>query len=287
MLHPNAIFTPHMGQGNGRGLSPRLWSRLNGSAMSPDGASNVYAFFDDFLNFGSIVASGMVNGYYGYIEDDATAGAIQNIATAVGGVLKMLTSKDAADGDNHDTTLITGGNTGAMGVISNTAGSDKMLLFEARFKLASVTDGDGSFFVGMCEEGLAAANGVIADSTGHVLASKDLIGFLVTEDNNDSLKFVYRKAGQAAQTVFTYGTALAANTWYKVGFAYDPKAPASKRITVYIDNMEQSTYVTATNIAAATFPNGEELAVVASLKNSADNDPQVAYLDWVGFAQVA
>lgn len=290
-LLPHALYTNHASQSGGRGLSPALWKSAYGQMMSPDGLSNAFMFFDDFTDFYPVTvttAAGQLQpgkGYFAYIEADATVGSILPLATASGGVVRFLTSTDTSDGDNHDTTLTTGGNVGTLGAISDTAGSDFITCFEARFRLSSITDGDGSVFIGCGEEGLAAANTPIVDSTGHTASSDDLIGFLVTEDDNDALKFIYRKNGQALQTVLTYGTALAASTWYKVGFVYDPRAVPAERIKVFVDNVEQSTYVTATNIAAATFPDGEELALVASIKGSANNDPQSFDLDWWGFFQ--
>lgn len=290
-LLPSALFTSHRGQSGGRGLSPRLWDKAIGQMASPDGMANAYSFFDDFNSFYPVTvttAAGQLqpnNGYFAYIEDDATVGSIKPLPTEVGGVIKLLTSTDAADGNNHQTVLGTGGNVGTMAKISDTSGADKLLVFEARIRLPSVTNGDGSIFVGLGEEGLCAAATPLTDSSGHVLASKDLIGFAVFEDDNDALKFVYRKAGQTAQTVLTYGTALAADTWYKVGFVYDPKAPSSKRVSIFVDNVEQSTYVTGTNIAAATFPDGEELAMYASIIASADADAQSFHMDWWGLFQ--
>lgn len=248
-------------------------------------------FFDDFESFYPVTvttAAGQLqpgNGYFAYIEADATVGSILPLATKTGGVVKFLTSTDAADGDNHDTVLTTGGNVAALGAISDTAGSDKLTIFESRIQLPSVTNGDGSIFVGCGEEGLAAANTPIADDSGHVLSSDDLIGFFISEDDNDALKFVYRKNGGATQTVLTYGTALAADTWYNLGFVYDPAAKASERIKIFVNNVEQSTYVTAANIAAATFPDGEELALVAAIKASANADAQNFLMDSWAFYQ--
>lgn len=277
------LYTLHKGQ-RGSALSPQLWSKAATGVLNGNG-SGAFGHFDDFENFGSITASGSVGGYYGYIEVDATPGAIQNVANKSGGVIKLLTSTDSADGDNHDTVLTTGGNVGTLGAISDAAGADKLTIFEARVQFPSVTNGDGSVFVGLGEEGLAAANTPIVDSSGHTLSSDDLIGFFVGEDDNDALKFVYRKNGQALQTVLTYGTALSADTWYNVGFIYDPAREASKRIAIYVNNVEQSTYVTADNIAAATFPDGEELALVGAIKGSADNDPQNFLMDSWAFYQ--
>ena len=286
------LLTLHKGQAGSGPLSPRLWSKARSGALTPDGSGGSVEHFDDFTNFGKQTVTSVVgesgtlgSGYHAYIEVDATPGSIENVAGKPGGVIKLLTSTDSADGDNHDTVLTTGGNVGTLGAISDTAGDDKLTIFEARIQLPSVTDGDGSVFVGLGEEGLAAANTPIVDSTGHTLSSDDLIGFFVGEDDNDALKFVYRKNGAALQTVLTYGTALAADTWYNVGFVYDPKAPESNRISIFVNNVEQSTYVTATNIAASTFPDGEHLALVAAIKASANADAQSVLMDSWAFYQ--
>lgn len=289
-LMPQALFTGHMGQSQ-RTVQTRMWQQLAGQALSPDGVARGNLLYDDFQTFYPVTvttAAGQLqpgNGYFAYIEADATVGSIKPVADKMGGVIKLLTSTDSADGDNHDTVLGTNGNVGVLGKISDTAGSDKALVADFRFQLASVTDGDGSVFLGLGEKGLCAANTPIQDDSGHTLSDDDVIGFFIGEDDNDALKFVYRKNGGALQTVLTYGTALAKDTWYQAGFIYNPAAPPAKRIKIFVDNVEQSTYVTATNIAAATFPDGEDLAMYAAIKGSDDNDAQSFLLDSWAFFQ--
>lgn len=289
-LMPQALFTGHMGQSQ-RTVQTRMWQQLAGQALSPDGVARGNLLYDDFQTFYPVTvttAAGQLqpgNGYFAYIEADNTVGSIKPVADKMGGVIKLLTSTDSADGDNHDTVLGTNGNVGVLGKISDTAGSDKALVADFRFQLASVTDGDGSVFLGLGEKGLCAANTPIQDDSGHTLSDDDVIGFFIGEDDNDALKFVYRKNGGALQTVLTYGTALAKDTWYQAGFIYNPAAPSAKRIKIFIDNVEQSTYVTATNIAAATFPDGEDLAMYAAIKGSDDNDAQSFLLDSWAFFQ--
>jgi hypothetical protein len=288
-MFPSNLMAAHIGQ-RGNKLSPRLWQRLVEAQLTPDGTSPGILLYDDFDSFPVITvttAAGQLqppNGYFAYIEADATVGRIGQRADTPSAI-ELLTSTDAADGDNHQTVLGTGGNAGVLGMISDTAADAKLLINEFRFRLNSVTDGDGSVFLGLGEEGLCTGTTPLVDDTGHTVSDDDLIGFLITEDNNDSLKFVYRKNGGALQTVLTYGTALAAGTWYNVGFIYDPSAPTSQRIKIFIDNVEQSTYVTGTNIAAATFPDGEELAMYAAIIGSANNDAQHFDLDLWAFYQ--
>jgi hypothetical protein len=107
-----------------------------------------------------------------------------------------------------------------------------------------------------------------------------MIGFNLAEAASATMTFAYRKAGQALTVNIAALKTIVAATWYKFGFLYDGAAPTNKRIRVFVDGEEQSTYVTATNIAAATFPSGEELNPLIGLKNGAGAVTQWD-VDWV------
>lgn len=281
-LPTNALFVTHQGQDGGAGLSPRLWGRVTGQMLTPDGQVPGFFVSDDFANHPAAApaisgtTAGVIGGYGYYVDTATSACSIKQIATASGGVVQWATGAT----DNHEAWLTAGGNTGVFGAISDTAGSDKLTVFEARFQVGQITNTYNTF-IGLAEEGLAAADTV---TDAGALASKDLIGFWVLEADGDALNFGYRKAGQSAVTTISGVKALSASTWYKVGFIYDPKEVASKRIKVYVDNVEQSTYVTATNIAAATFPDGEELTFLAGLKNGSAA-AHTMNVDWWAFYQ--
>lgn len=267
----NGQFVTHLGQSGGAGLSPRLWGRVSGQMSTPDGQVPGFFVGDNFLN--TKIDADNTNGY-GYYAD--TGGTVTQLATASGGVVRIATDST----DNDEVWISAGAATGVFGAVSDTAGSDKLTIFEARFRVGQVTNAY-NIFVGLSEEGLAAADTV---TDAGALASKDLLGFWVLEADGDALSFGYRKAGQTAQTTISSAQVLVASTWYKVGFIYDPKAPTSKRISVYVDNEEKSTYVTGTNIAAATFPDGEELTFLAGLKNGAGTAHSLD-IDWWAFFQ--
>jgi hypothetical protein len=288
-MFPTQLMATHIGQ-RGSKLSPRLWARPLETLITPDGKAPGVMLFDDFDSFLPLTVTTAAaqlqppNGYFAYIEADATVGRIGPRADTPSAI-ELLTSTDAADGDNHQTSLGTCGNAGVLGMISDTATDAKLMVCEFRFRLNSVANASGSIFLGLGEEGLGAAATPLADDTGHKLADKDLIGFTILEDNNDALRFQYRKAGGAIQSVLSYGTDLEAGVWYNAGFIYDPGAPSSKKIKIFIDNVEQNTYVTADNIAAATFPDGEELAMYASIIGSANAEAQHFDLDFWAFYQ--
>lgn len=276
------LYVIHQGQSGGSGMSPRIWDRMKGSALAPDGFRQGKSFADDFLCFPYVNpgTGGTVNGNalgYGYYVDTATAaGTIKQLASSSNGIVELATAAQ----DNHENWLTSGGNTGTLAMISDTSGSDKTLLFEARFSVGQIAT--HGVFIGLGEEGLAAAN-TIAD--GSTLADKDLIGFWLLEGAPTTLVFGYRKAGGSVVTVIASLATIAADTWYKVGFAYEPTAPAAKRISVYLDNVENATHVTATNIATATFPDGEELALLAGVKTHTESAAGKLNLDWWAFWQ--
>lgn len=270
-LSPSALFVTHQGQDGGAGLSPRLWGKISGQGYTPDGQTPGFFVSDNFLL--TKIDGDNTNGYGLYAD---TGGTVTQLATASGGVIRITTDTT----DNDEVWISAGAATGVFGAVSDTAGSDKLTVFETRVRFPQVGNTYNAI-IGLSEEGLAAADTV---TDAGALASKDLLGFWVLEADGDALNFGYRKAGQTAQTTISGVQALVANTWYKLGFVYDPAAPESKKISVFIDNVEQSTYVTATNIAAATFPDGEELTFLAGVKNQTTTASALD-IDWWAFYQ--
>lgn len=197
-------------------------------------------------------ALGYNGGFAAFADDGVLIGTAPDEA---GGALQV----QGNDADNDEGHLVSGGNRGGAFVISDTAGSDKKLWFECCVKKASIADNALAFSVGLGEEGLAAVESLV-DHTG-ALADKDFIGFGTLHAAGETMNFVYQKAGQTQVVLIAAIQTMVADTYYKLGFVYDPGAVAAKRIKVYVDGVEQTTYVTATQIATATFPDGEELAM--------------------------
>jgi len=287
MLFVPQLFTGHRGQ-NTSGLSPRLWAKVYSSVMAPDGGDRLVFVSDDF---NAVVAGNSsteiysdVN-YTGYID---TSNTITGLADEVGGVIALTT--DATD--NDEVWIQSGDDTSVLGAISDTAGSDFLTVFECRVKVSSIADDVVSAFCGLAEEALAAAD-TKANDTG-ILADKDYIGFDCVHTNggtagtNAAVNFVYRLSGQTAVEKIAGVHTWVADDFVKLGFIYDPSADTSKRIKVFVNNTEQSTYVTGTNIATATgsaFPDGEELQALFGHKNGSAAAGELA-IDWWAFAQV-
>ena len=270
-------FTPlvqYKGKNDGRGPSPALWADLPRDIQDPNVGVQI---FDDFLTAVSYNSSAELISEGGvYTSYITTGNTLTNLVDETGGVLAL----NLDDGANDETYISAGSATSVLGKISDTAGADRKLWFEARVKCSRIAS--VNWFVGLAEENLAANNTI--DDSG-ASASKDLIGFRVYEGDSDSINAVYRKAGAAEQTAKSGAGVPVADTFIKLGFCYDPKADTSKRIKYYVDGVEQNAYTTGAQIAAATFPDGEELTFLAGIKNGADQATEFA-IDWWRFAQL-
>lgn len=278
MLFVPQLFTGHRGEQTS-GLSPRLWAKLYGSMMAPDGGDRLVWAADDFMavrNADTYTDLYSEMGYTSYID---TGGTLLTLADEVGGVLALVT-----DGTDEDEIWLSAGDgVGGLGFISDTAGDDHLTVFEARYKVSTITDSQMSSFVGLASPGTAAQNTKV-DATGALLTTGAFIGFDVLLDGN-SIQFTYQAASQAVQQKIAGVHVPVVDDFVKLGFIYDPTASASKRIKVFVNNVEQSTYVTATNIAAATFPDAELLTFLAGFKNTTAVAAELA-VDWWAFAQL-
>lgn len=265
--------------------SPAIWNDcpwLDIEAGTRDGLK----WFDDFVTQDD--EDGSDAGYMRYID---TGNTIRNLATnttalatgARGGVLRL--SADASDNDGpiiqHQTA-----NGAGYALIGNTSGAAWKLWFEARIRKSSITDNQAAFFCGLAQVGTAANDGLLDDNAGDIVDSISAIGFRVKHDNGEELDFAYQDGGQTSPTeVIANIAAMVADTWVKVGFVYDPSESADRRIKIFLNNQMQNTFVTNTNIDAATFPENDALAFVFGLKTG-EATAVTADIDWWRFCQI-
>lgn len=257
------------------GISPNIWSNCPWGLID-DGVIPGRIFWDDFLNFPQHSSSQTTQLYSSFISTGVT---IKATAQKYGEV--EFAALDAAD---EEALITTGGNTGTLAIISDTAADARQLWFECRIKKSSVADNALAIFVGLAEEGLAAAD-TLVDTTG-ALADKDFFGFRVMHDNGEELDVAWSKAGDgvATQEIANIAT-LAADTYVKLGFIYDPLANPDKRIRIFVNNVEYVTAVTAAQIALGSFPDGEELALLLAAKSGGATEKKLQ-IDWWRLAQL-
>lgn len=246
-------------------------------------------FHDDFMNAPSAAAgaSGTIglspgNGYIFYGDAGVLMKAEANATEGNGQSLQVSVN----DSDNDEGIMSVGA---PAFMISDTAAyANRKLWFEARIKSATVANNGVSQFIGLAWDfgagvSIAAAAEGLVDDTGS-LGAFSFIGFHQDAADGDAWNFVVKAEGQAETEIISGVDVAVADTYAKFGFVFDPAAPASKRIRIYVDGVESSTYVTDTQIAAATFPDGESLAPAWATKVGAAA-AVLCNLDWWRCAQ--
>jgi hypothetical protein len=245
----------HKSNNDGR-FSDAIWADLP-EGIKHDPTVGVYAC-DTFTNFGGLLAStaGRYTGSRGghYLSYQDTSDVISQLATSIGRL-----SIAVAATDNNESWLQSCGGTGVLGKFSSTA--PKQMWFEARVATSQILT--QNFFVGLAEEALAAAN-TITDAGA--MASKDFVGFRALEDAPSKIDIVYRKAGQAETEVLAEAHTLVADAFVNLGWRYAREINGPK-LRFYVNGAQAAT-VAAAALAAATFPDGEELAFLIGGKNA-------------------
>ncbi len=275
----SALFTAHRHPGaSGQGPSERIWEAL-GTQLHPDGSNPWVVFGDDFL--GHVVCEEektdeFVPPYYSATTSDNAATVIARVPDVEGGVIRLA----AGGADNQNCALGTGRIAGMCKVGVGTPGTLTAkgggLLFEARVRTTAIADDEAAMFVGLTEVNKLAAEGVIPDG-GAALATVSALGFYQLHAAGATLNFGYREQAETAVAVGSH--TLVADTWVKIGFKYVPGAPPSKRLTWFVNGVEQSSAVTASAIGGAGFPGGKSLAPIALCKRTADETKNLD-MDW-------
>lgn len=247
-------------------LSQSLWADFPFAAvnaMSPAGDPLAWFVKEEFQGFGDSGAAVSTAGRYR--GDAATYRSFETSGTSIApygtpvlnapGIVRF----NADNTTNHECYMQAGAAAGTFAALDDTSGNagNQHLWYEARFRLPTqVASGSA---VLMLAEAAAAAAGFIVDTTW-AMADKAYIGWRVTGDAPTALKFVYHKASGTEQVIATVAT-VGADTFYKVGFKYvpsdAPNANTAKRIVIFQDGVEQTSYVTSTQMADTTnFPAG-------------------------------
>jgi len=255
--------------GAGIGPSPAIWQQFSRDFDTAKVRSYELDFTVQHPTFASATAQ---NGLITYQDTGVTIGPS---TTADDGLLIA-----ANDADNDEGSI--GGQTQVPWTVSDTASEARLLAFEASVKKTAVGADGTALFVGLMSAGQVAANALVDDSGA--VKNTNYIGFSVLQDAGSSVDAVYKVTGETAGSVEADCATMVADTFMKLGFVYDPAAPASQRVSFYVDGTNIGSYVTATDIAAATFPDSVDLTwAFLTKKGEAAVNP--ANLRWVRIAQ--
>jgi len=262
----------------GRGLSPEIWQAYGFIGGNHNDPSLQPMFFDDF-EIGTPFAEENTAMYQCLLQNGTiTQSPDVNLSEGEYGVAVFT-----LDGtDNNQVSIQTGGATGNLVKIDDTAGENGVVAFECRVQLSTITNGDIKCFFGLAETNKSVNDGILADADA-TRTVNDHIGFVTTETDGASIQRVFCKTSGTEDTEDTDDD-FVINTWTKLGFVYDPNQANDKKIIFYIDGEEctsTDTRVTATDLADDTnFPSGEEMAPIIVLKCGAGAAADTISVDW-------
>lgn len=260
----------------GEGPSPAIWKRVNWLEMVNDPGQGT-TFFDDFTEVpihastSGAAVSGPFGRYGSYIYQGGFISE-KNTTGGVGGVAQF-----GSDGDNEGAAI--GPACGQFNLVSTKG----LFVYEARLATSTITDTKHGFFCGMLEGGAIAA--AVPMATDGTLADKNFIGFHRLEGDGDMLDIVWKADGQTQQTLLADAITLVADTFVKIGIIFDPLAPAAQRLKFFKNGVPLTTYGTATQMAAATFPSDIALGPCFATMNATGTTPGNTYVDWIRAAQ--
>ncbi len=256
---------------DGIGPSDIIWGRFK----KHFGTRQSRSFEHDFTSEATSFASAAGGGQGGILTYQDTGVTILGSATLDNGL--EIAGNDA---DNDEGNI---GSSGNIAIISDAAADKALMGFEISVSKASIGNNGLAFFAGLIETGKVAAN-ALTDDHG-VLPNADYVGFNSLQDDGDSLDVVYRKTDGAAQAVETNCHTMVADTFMKLGMIYDPQNSQDRKMQFFVDGVDIGSYVTASDIAAATFPDGEALGWAFFTKVGTAAEVK-AHCRWVRFCQL-
>lgn len=293
-----------------RGPSASIWADCPEPELTEDPGVGMN-FFDDFLMTGQgpSATGGVIAQSFGQWDAYTYQGGTITDGALEGGVIVI-----GSDGDNEGVALSSG--TGSFRLVTtSTLTLNQKLWFECRIALSTIATGKNDFFIGLADSflssGLPQAAWPIQTTNDTLFAAMNAIGFQRKGSVGTDISFVYQLSGATAvyptnlttlcATVSPAQT-LAAATFVKLGFIFDPKAPsrqvssastgqtagAIKRplVRIFVNGLEMPAFLTSDNLGGAAFPTGF-MAPAIGIMNQTGTTPGTASIDWIRTAQLA
>lgn len=263
----------YSGLNTNRGPSPRLWHDCDPLKIAQEG--NGIIFFDDFVNGLGLDATQTTQVTQGqYKAYCATAGTITKsvgfpTTATPGGFIRALA--DTA-GDAFSLATIT-----SPFVLNNGGGK---LWFEARIGITGIATNNLHLFVGLGETTLQTLSGTVPLGDANATEGAGaMLGFNILEDGLGVLNASYADRATAWTDIQAGVGTMAAHTWKKVGFKYDPNNSA-EALAFYVDGAKQSSVMTAAALAALTYLDVGGLGLLWAGYADSAGTSTYAYMDW-------
>ena len=243
------LYTLHEEQIKSRGLSTFVQEVLQ------DVPVGGLQFFEDF------VAADANDRFTAYVGTSA-------VQAEEGGVRRLTSS--TTDGNNVAVRL------------ANLLKLDKKTAVEIRLKKASVTN--GSVFVGLTSDTIAAGTGPLGDGNVDHGISHEGIGVVINAETDGDAANLSLCGSDSSKAATKGSAAVAADTYIKLGFLYDPAHGAY----LYADGVRQTEYHIPSALSDSTkAPASSSLLDLLILFKASSTGATTLDYDWIAVAQAA
>ena len=265
-----------------RGPSPALWGDCPWLEMQLDPGRGI-SEFQDFLSGGLITAPtteaalvGLpISGFSSTASQISFGNAVYTNSVNDAGVIVL------AETTTRESTSIRSSVTPYR--ISANFGK---LWFEARLKISTVATAEMSFFVGLFEEEALTVDipVIAAGADTHLVADKNMVGFKKPVADTTTFDAMYRADGQTAVVVHDGLGTLAADTYIKLGFKFDP---FDNSLYYYVNNekQDQTTVVEVPDNTGTSFPADVALGWILGMSVGTAASDNTLKCDWIRVAQ--
>lgn len=269
---------------NPRLLSPNIWGNCPVEEILR-GYEDGFFFLDDFYGAGASLSSNHAKWtgpqgiqYDAFGTTGVTFNADDGAAGAYTGWLKM-----DVDADDEEAILSIDDTFGSvLGEITDTAGDNFKLWFEARVKFDNVDSGTAGLgkFIGLAENG-AAATGTIFGADADAAGSKAYVGFRAFSSDGDGMDAVYSDGTeqQHKEAADNDSLEITADTAKKFGMYYD-----GTKLLYYVSGVRVDDG-TGVLPAATNFPDATKINPCFAARQHGTGDFE-AYIDWWAFAML-
>jgi hypothetical protein len=303
-------FLRNLGVNTDRGPSAAIWGDCPLIGIGEDPASGM-GFFDDFIMTGQgpSATGGALAQSQGQWSSYIYQGGLLSDGATEGGSLAI-----GSDGDNEGVAISSGAGSFRL-VTTSTLALNQKLWFEARIKTSTIATAKHDIFVGLyspfLSSSLPAAATPIQTTDDTITAAGHALGF----QRKGSVGTDFTALYQLANTTTVYPTnlttltatvspaqTLAADTFVKLGFVFDPLAPYRKissastgqtvgntrraLIRFFVNGIELPAFLTSDNLGGAAFPTGF-MAPMFAVMNQTGSSPGTSTIDWIRVYQLA
>ena len=265
-----------------RYLSPNIWADCPIDTLLSNPTKGIF-YFDDFrdLPLNPTLTTQIAYGKYKAFADSGSLISklsLVNSAEVLGGALTL-----ALDTDNDGVSLAQAWPSFRL---SGVEGTDGKLWFECSYAQNSIATNMASVIIGLAEVELWTLSSTVPLNDADTLdASASFIGFSHLEDAVGKVDSGYADRATSITRIGTTIKTLAANTFTKFGFKYDPSR-SEDCIRFYVDNVLNGSVISRTTLTGMTNLDANALGLIVAATADSAGTSFAGYLKWWACAQL-